>query len=43
MSRVYADYSLSEMDNSWRMEKVAEDLKFGLTNDNAYFSLVNMG
>ena len=41
--KVYADYSSSEMDLSWRMEKVAMDLKFGLTSENAYFSSNNMG
>ena len=40
--RVYADYTISEMDQSWRMDKVAEDLKFGLTNDHAYFNPSNM-
>ena len=36
--RVYADYSVPEMDQSWRMNKVAEDLKFGLTSPHANFS-----
>jgi len=38
---VYNDYSVSEMDQSWRMEKLAEDIKWGLTHDFAFFSPAN--
>jgi len=31
------------MDQSWRMNKVSDDLKFGLTNENAFFSAHSMG
>lgn len=31
------------MDQSWRMEKIASDLKFALTSDNAFLSATNMG
>lgn len=40
---VYDDYSITEMDQSWRMEKVAEDLKWGLTHEFAFFSPANQG
>ena len=36
--RVYADLSVPEMDQSWRMNKVAEDIKFGLSNPHANFT-----
>ena len=40
----FNDYSLSEMDQSWRMDKVTEDLKFGLSpNPNVFFSPYNLG
>jgi hypothetical protein len=31
--RVKGDYSASEMDHSWRMQKLIDDLKFGLRED----------
>jgi hypothetical protein len=41
--RVYADYSLSEMDQSWRMDKVASDINFALSpENNIFFSAKNM-
>ena len=37
------DYDRFTIDRSWRMDKVAEDIKFGLTdNPNAFFSPYNM-
>ena len=37
------DYSLSEMDQSWRLDKVTEDIKFGLNpNPNVFFSPYNL-
>ena len=37
------DYTLSEMDQSWRLDKVTEDIKFGLDpNPNIFFSPYNM-
>jgi hypothetical protein len=42
VARVYNDYTLPEMDISWRMDKVAEDIKFGLTHDSSFFSPKNM-
>ena len=38
------DYTtLSEMDQSWRMDKVTEDVKFGLDpNPNVFFSPYNL-
>jgi hypothetical protein len=41
--KVFADYSIAEMDQSWRMEKIDLDLKFALTSDNSFFSPTNMG
>lgn len=39
----FSDYTLSEMDQSWRMDKLAEDIKFGLDpNPNIFFSPYNM-
>ena len=35
--KVMNDYELSEMDQSWRMHKVADDLKFALKPE-SYFS-----
>jgi hypothetical protein len=35
---VFSDYSLPEMDTSWRMSKVAEDLKYALTSDQFFSS-----
>ncbi len=40
---VFADYSIAEMSQSWRMEKIASDIKFALASDNAFFSATNMG
>ena len=40
---VYTDYTLDEMTQSWRMEKLASYIKFGLTNEFAFFSPKNMG
>jgi hypothetical protein len=37
----YADYQITEMDQSWRMEKVAEDLKWALSHEFAFFSPAN--
>jgi hypothetical protein len=31
------------MQQSWRMDKLAEDIKFGLTHEFAFFSPKNMG
>lgn len=39
---VYNDYAITEMDQSWRMEKVAEDVKWGLSHEFAFFSPKNM-
>ena len=36
------DYTVAEMDQSWRMYKLAEDLKFGLSNSQAWFSPQDM-
>lgn len=36
--RVFTDYSLPELDTSWRMSKVAEDLKYALTSDQFFSS-----
>ena len=37
------DYTLSEMDQSWRLDKVTEDIKFGLNpNPNVFFSPYNL-
>ena len=38
----YTDYTIEEMDTSWRITKVAEYIKFGLTSDSAFFSPKNM-
>jgi len=39
----FADYTLSEMDQSWRMEKVASDIIFALNpENNTFFSPHNM-
>ena len=39
----FSDYSLSEMDQSWRVDKLTEDLKFGLSqNPNVFFSPYNL-
>lgn len=39
----FSDYTLSEMDQSWRMDKLTEDLKFGLdVNPNVFFSPHNL-
>lgn len=32
------DYSVPELDQSWRMYKFAEDLKFGLSSPQSWFS-----
>lgn len=40
--KVYADYSLPEMDISWRFDKVSSDVKFALQNDTQFFSATNM-
>lgn len=41
--KVYADYTLSEMDQSWRMDKVASDINFALKQENnTFFSPHNM-
>jgi hypothetical protein len=41
--RVYVDFTLSEMDQSWRMDKVASDINFALNKDNnTFFSSHNM-
>lgn len=41
--RVYADFSLSEMDQSWRMDKIASDISFALNSENnVFFSAKNM-
>lgn len=40
----FNDYTLSEMDTSWRMDKVTEDLRHGLSpNPNVFFSPYNLG
>lgn len=39
---VYTDYTITEMDQSWRMDKVAQDVKFGLTHESVFFSPKNM-
>lgn len=36
--RVYSDYTLPELDVSWRMAKVSEDLKHALTTDQFFSS-----
>lgn len=41
--RVLTDYTIAEMHQSWRMDKLAEDIKFGLTHEFAFFSPKNMG
>lgn len=38
----YQDYDIHEMEQSWRMNKVAEDVKFGLTHESVFFSPFNM-
>jgi len=39
----FSDLSLSEMDQSWRLEKVTEDLRFGLDpKPNVFFSPHNL-
>ena len=30
LPRVMNDYTLTDLDNSWRMKKVVDDMKFGL-------------
>lgn len=43
MPLTFSDYNMSEMDQSWRMDKVTEDLKFGLDpNPNVFFSPYNL-
>ena len=43
MPKTYDDLSIFEMDSNWRMDKVAEDLKFALSdNPNIYFSPYNL-
>ena len=43
MPLTFNDYTLSEMDQSWRMDKIADDLKYGLDpNPNAHFSPHNL-
>lgn len=37
----YNDYTVTEMDQSWRMDKVAEDLKWGLSHEFSFFSPYN--
>jgi hypothetical protein len=41
--KVWTDYETHEMDGSWRMDKVAEDILFGLTSEHAFFSPHNQG
>jgi len=39
----FNDYSLTEMDQSWRMDKLTEDIRFGLIpNPNVFFSPYNL-
>lgn len=46
--RLWSDYSIHEMDTSWRFEKVFQDIKFGLGGANGndpysvFFSASNM-
>ena len=32
-ARVQGDYNATELDQSWRMQKLVDDLKFGLRTD----------
>ena len=39
----FNDYTLSEMDSSWRMQRLTDDVKFGLDpNPNVFFSPHNL-
>lgn len=39
--RVHTDYSTTELDHSWRMQKLIDDLKFGLRSDQ-FFSATHL-
>ncbi len=45
--RVYGDYNAAELDQSWRMQRFAEDLKYGLRKDQfispAHLAQTNLG